>query len=53
MKIIKRSLIIFLTYFSLINNKANAKNGISFVVVGDWANQSNMKRPKSVFDAIN
>ena len=31
----------------------NSKNGISFVVIGDWANQMNLQRPKTVFDAIN
>jgi hypothetical protein len=32
---------------------SQAKQGISFVIVGDWANQFYLDRPKKVFDAIN
>jgi hypothetical protein len=28
------------------------KNGISFVIVGDFANSLDMQRPNAVFDAI-
>ena len=38
MKIIKRTLLLLLSYCFVTNNKTNAKNGISFVVIGDWAN---------------
>jgi len=30
----------------------NGKDGISFVVVGDYANIRDMQRPDAVFDAI-
>jgi hypothetical protein len=30
-----------------------AKQGISFVLIGDWANQFYLDRPRKVFDAIN
>jgi hypothetical protein len=32
---------------------SQAKQGISFVVIGDWANQFYLDRPRKVFDAIN
>lgn len=38
---------------SLLALKAYAKDGISFVVVGDFANSFDMQRPNAVFDGIN
>ena len=49
MIIINNTLILFLIF---CNNLILAKKGISFVIIGDWANQGNLKRPKLVFDAI-
>jgi hypothetical protein len=45
----------FYTLFLLFcsSQLTEAKNGISFVVIGDWANQFYLDRPKKVFDAIN
>ena len=34
-------------------NHIKGREGISFVVVGDWGNMFELDRPKSVFDAIN
>jgi hypothetical protein len=34
-------------------NHIKGREGISFVVVGDWGNMFELERPKSVFDAIN
>ena len=44
-----------LLFFSILSyiNKIQGREGISFVVVGDWGNQFELERPKSVFDAIN
>ena len=44
---------LLLLFFSSTISELQAKNGISFVVIGDWANQMNLQRPKTVFDAIN
>jgi hypothetical protein len=35
------------------SNHIKGREGISFVVVGDWGNMFELDRPKSVFDAIN
>ena len=35
------------------SNQIKGREGISFVVVGDWGNMFELDRPKSVFDAIN
>jgi hypothetical protein len=39
--------------FQTFANQIKGREGISFVVVGDWGNQFELERPKRVFDAIN
>jgi hypothetical protein len=43
-----------LVFFSIYSfeNKIQGREGISFVVVGDWGNHFELERPKRVFDAI-